>query len=132
MLDGFQQLRIFLAHDLCELRRLYSGLLQLLEGSAGIDALVLPNVSDEQHAVLRSDLFEEVTHLFRTGEARFIDQIQVTMVGIARRLWIAASEESLEGVGGNARITELMRGAGGGGEPHDLISALFRTQPDGL
>jgi hypothetical protein len=32
---GFQQLRVFLAHDLVELRRPHTGLLQLLERLAG-------------------------------------------------------------------------------------------------
>ena len=47
MLYGAQQLRVFLAHDLVELRGPHPGLLQLLEGFAGFDALMLPCVTDE-------------------------------------------------------------------------------------
>ena len=43
--------RVFLPNDLIELRRLHSGLLQLLERLSGIDGLMLPRIADEDHAV---------------------------------------------------------------------------------
>ena len=56
MLDRPQQLRVFLANDLVKLRGLHPGLDQLLEGLAGLDALMLANVADEQHAVAGIEL----------------------------------------------------------------------------
>jgi hypothetical protein len=39
---------------------LHSGLLQLLEGLSGIDALMLAGISDEQHFILQANLAEEI------------------------------------------------------------------------
>lgn len=47
---GLQE-RIFLAHNLVKYRSSHSGFLKLLEGTAGFNTLVLPCVTDEQHAV---------------------------------------------------------------------------------
>jgi type IV secretion system protein VirB10 len=69
MLDCPQQLGIFLAHDLVKLDGTHPGFDQLLEGLAGLDALVLPRIADEQHAVLRANLFKEVAYLFGAGKA---------------------------------------------------------------
>ena len=88
MLDGSQQFGIFLAHDLVKLRGVHPGLLQLLEGLSGIDALMLAGVADEQHPVLRADLFEEVAHLFRAGKAGLIDHIEVSAAGVAFGCWL--------------------------------------------
>ena len=77
MLDGFQQFGIFLAHDLVKLGGLHPGLLQLLEGLSGIDALMLARVADEQYLVLRADLLKKVPHLLRRCQRRFIDHIEM-------------------------------------------------------
>jgi hypothetical protein len=45
MLNGFEQFGVFLPHDLVKLGRLHSGLLHLLEGLSGIDALMLASVA---------------------------------------------------------------------------------------
>ena len=63
MLDGFQELGISLAHDLVELRGLHPGLLQLLEGLSGIDALMLAGVADEQYLVLWADLLRRKSRI---------------------------------------------------------------------
>lgn len=52
MLDGLQQLRVFLTHDLGELRRAHPGLLHLLEGTARVHGLMLAGVPDNEDAVL--------------------------------------------------------------------------------
>ena len=52
LLDRLFQRRVFLPHDLIEPRRAHSGLLQLLERSAGIHGLVLPRVAHQHHAVI--------------------------------------------------------------------------------
>ena len=53
VLDDLFQGRILLPHDVVEADRLDAGLLQLLIRSAGVDGLVLADVADEQHAVVR-------------------------------------------------------------------------------
>ena len=75
-------------------------------------------------------LFEEVTHLFGAGKARLIDHIQVTAAVVACRLLGTTGQEALQGVGGDARFAELMRGAGSRGEAFNLITALFRSFSD--
>ena len=76
---------------------MHPGLLQLLEGLSGIDPLMLSCVSDKQHTVLRANLFEEVPHLFRAGEAGFIDHIQVSAVGVVSL--VATGKKALQGIG---------------------------------
>ena len=56
--DRFQ-LVVFLPHDLIESRGVDTSVLELLIRSAGIQRFVLPHVSAEQHAVLRSETAEE-------------------------------------------------------------------------
>src|SRR5665213_736024 len=90
MFDDPQQVRVFLTHDLVKLRGLHSGLLHLLEGLAGIDALVLAGVSDKKNAVLRPDLFHETLHLAGAGETGFIDHVEVSPEMPASRSWAAA------------------------------------------
>ena len=110
MLDGFQQLGVFLAHDLVKLRGPHPGFLQLLEGLSGIDALMLAGVADQQNLVLRADLVEEVPHLLRRCERGFIDHIEMLLRRVVGGLQ-AARKKALQGVGGDASIAELVRGA---------------------
>ncbi len=63
--DGSQQLRVFLAHDLVELRGLHPGLLHLLEGLASFDTLMLASVSDQQNSILRANLLHEIVCICR-------------------------------------------------------------------
>src|ERR1019366_5913203 len=91
MFDDTEQLRVFLAHDLVKLRGLHPGLLHLLKGFAGIDALMLAGVSHKQNPVLRPNLFHETLHLASAGEAGFIDHIKMSPVGIALPLLMASA-----------------------------------------
>ena len=125
MLDRPQQFRVLLANDLVKLGGLHPGLDQLLEGLAGFDALMLANVADEQHAVAGIDLGEEVAHLLGAGKARLIDHVQMPVWGGL----LAAGEEALQGVGGDASVAELMRGAGGRGKAFHDVAALFGGFP---
>jgi hypothetical protein len=50
---------------------------------------------------------------------------------VASRLLAATSKKSLQDVGGNTRVADLMRRAGGGGEPLHLVAACS-VPPDGL
>src|ERR1700676_3017794 len=59
VLDGFQQLWVFLTHDPVKLRGLHSGLLHLLEGSPGVHPLMLPGVSDDENTVVWIKLAKE-------------------------------------------------------------------------
>ena len=80
MLNGFKEFgSISLAHDLIHLRGLHTGIDQLFERLAGLYALVLPCVSDEQDAVPGLQLGKEVPHLFRACETGFLDHVQVPL-----------------------------------------------------
>src|SRR5665213_3089280 len=105
MLDDAEQFRVFLSHNLVKLRGLHSGLLHLLEGFAGIDALMLASVPHEQNPVLRSNLFHETLHLASAGETGFIDHVEVSTVGVALRLLLAsACKKTLQGICRDARF----------------------------
>jgi hypothetical protein len=75
MLDGAQQLRVFLADNLIKSRRLHSGIDQLLEGLSSFDALMLARVANEENSVAGVEFGEEIAHLFGAGEARLIHHI---------------------------------------------------------
>jgi hypothetical protein len=91
-------------------------LLHLLEGLAGIDALMLAGISDEENAVLRPDLLHESLHLASAGETGFIDHIKVSSIGIALHLVLtAACEKALQRLCGDASVPELGCGATGWG-----------------
>jgi hypothetical protein len=75
MLDDSKQFGIFLTLDLVKLGGLHPGLLHLLEGLAGIHALMLASVPYEEDPVLRPDLLHETLHLAGAGETGFIEQI---------------------------------------------------------
>src|ERR1700691_4702565 len=125
MLDRPQQLRVLLTNDLVEPRGVHSGLDQLLEGLAGLDALMLANIADEQDAVAGIEFGEEVAHLLCAGKARLIDHIKMP---VWSRL-LAARKKALQGVGADASVAELMRGPRGGGEAFHNITALFGGFP---
>ena len=63
----------------------------MLEGLASLDALMLSNVADEQHAVAGINLREEVAHLLGAGKARLIDHVKMP---VWSRL-LATGEEAL-------------------------------------
>ena len=77
MLNGFQQLGVFLAHDLVELRGLHPGLLHLLERPARINALVLAGVANNENAVIWIQLVEERPHLVAARKARLVEHIEM-------------------------------------------------------
>ena len=79
MLDGAQQLRVSLAHDLIEFHGLHAGVNKLLERLTGFDALVLPHVADEQDAVAGVELPKEIAHLLGAGQARLIDHVKMAL-----------------------------------------------------
>ena len=77
---GFE-CRIFLPHNFIEVRSAHSCLLQLLEGAASFDALMLPCVADQKHAVLRPEPAKEIAHLVRACQARLVHKIEMLLFG---------------------------------------------------
>src|ERR1019366_3858338 len=63
---GFSS-RVLLANDLIELGRVHSGFLQLLEGAARFDALMLADVADQKHAVIGTKPRKELADLVCAG-----------------------------------------------------------------
>src|ERR1039458_9545090 len=109
--DGRFQSGVLLAHDLIESGGTHSGFLQLLEGAARFDALMLADIADQKHSILSADSFQELAHLIGARKARFIDKVKVLLLsefGIR-----GADEEALQGSGFYACVIELARGAGG-------------------
>src|SRR5579863_932738 len=126
--DGRFQSRVLLTHDLIESGGAHSSLLQLLEGAARFDALMLAGITDQKHAVVRTNPRKKLAHLVRAGKARFIDNVEVLLLS-----WVgicSAGEEALQGSGFDARLIQLARSAGGRGEPLNLIAPPFRGTAD--
>ena len=73
--DLFQR-RVLLPDDRVEADRLEAGLLQLVIGSPRVHRLVLARIPDEEDAIVGAEPVEEVVHLLRTRQARFIDHIE--------------------------------------------------------
>jgi len=112
--DRFQ-LVVFLPHDLIESRGVDTSVLELLIRSAGIQRFVLPHVSAEQHAVLRSETAEERVHLCRAGQAGFIEHVAV----------LVARQMPLQRIRLDADLGQLVGGTGGRREALDLIALTF-------
>ena len=107
------------------------GFLHLLEGLSGIYALMLPRVADKQYPVLRANLFEEGLHLAGAGETGFVEHVEVPRVRVSRVPFDASTrKETLQGVGGNARVTELAGGATGRRKALYGIAILLRALAD--
>ena len=80
--DGFER-RILLPHDVVEPRRLDPRFLELLIGSAGVDGLVLTHIAHEQDAVVCVEPMQELVHLLRAGQTRFVEHVQPLLAVIA-------------------------------------------------
>ena len=78
--DGRFQSRVLLANDLIESGRTHSGFLQLLEGAARFDALMLADIADQKHTVIGTKPRKELAHLVGAGKARFIDKVEVLLL----------------------------------------------------
>ena len=98
--DGTER-RIPLAHNDLEPGGLHPGLLQLLVGTAGVDALMLTHVADEQHAVAGREAVEEGVQLCRTGEARFVQHVEMLVLAGLR---VCPRQMPLQGVGRDAGL----------------------------
>jgi len=120
--DRFQ-LVVFLPHDLIESRGVDTSVLELLIRSAGIQRFVLPHVSAEQHAVLRSETAEERVHLCRAGQAGFIEHVEPFLIRV--QLLLVARQMPLQRIRLDADLGQLVGGTGGRREALDLIALTF-------
>ena len=132
MLDGFQQLRVFLPHDPVQLRGLHSGLLHLLEGPSGVHALMLPGVSNDRTRSSGLSLSKKRAHLPGTGKAGFIEHVKMLASRVGARVIFPTRKEALERSGVDSGLAKLPGGLGGRGESFDRCSRLFCALADGV
>jgi len=81
LLDYLFQFRVFLAHDLFELYCFHTGVLELREGPPGLNRLVLPPVTDEQHTVIRMEPVQKLMHLPGRCQRGFVEYIEPFLAG---------------------------------------------------
>ena len=82
---------------------------------------MLACVADEENPVVMFDLGKKIAHLFGAGETRLIRHIEVAL----RSRLLMPCKETLQGIGIDTGIAELMRGAGGRSEALDNHPALL-------
>ena len=99
MLDCCEQAGVFLAHDGIELRGTQACLLQLLEGAAGVDTLMLTGVADDEHAILGADFLEESIDLAGAGKTRLVEQIEMSAGSVLLLLPAPTRKKTLQGFG---------------------------------
>ena len=125
--DGGLERRVFLADDLIELGRAHSGFLQLLEGTARFDALMLADIADQKHAVIR-DQAAQGTRASGWCWLGSIHRQDRNAFAPAASGFGGAGKEALQGSGLDACLIQLARGAGGRGETLDLIALRFQRR----
>src|SRR5271170_4573884 len=76
-LDGGFERGILLTNNFVQLCRSHSGLLQLLEGPSGFDALMLADVANEEHTVIWVQPIKQGPHLISARKTGFIDKVKV-------------------------------------------------------
>ena len=75
--------------------------------SGGVNALMLPCVSDDQDAVLRTKSTEEGAHLFGTRETGLVEHVEMPGGGLGTRMILSTGEEALKRSRLDSSITEL-------------------------
>src|SRR5208283_2822776 len=119
-LNGGLQSRVFLTHNLIELGGAHPGFLELLEWAAGLDSLMLADVTDEKYVVAGAKPHKELADLVCAGKARFIDKVQVFLVTY---VWFcSAGKKSLQGSCLNSCFIQFARRARGRGKTLDPIA----------
>ena len=101
-----------------------SRLLELVIRPTGVDGLVLTDVADEQHAVVRSETMQERVHLLRARETRFIEHVQALSIG-RWRVIVAARKMPLQRARRDAGLGELVSRPRRRREPFDVIALTF-------
>ncbi|HYT76721.1 MAG TPA: hypothetical protein VEL79_18335, partial [Vicinamibacterales bacterium] len=125
--NGLLQRGVLLPHDGVETNRLDAGVLQLVIRSARLDGMMLARVSDEQDAIVRTEPVQEVVHLPRAREARFVDHIEPrgAIPGVGR-----LDKMTLHGLRRDAGVGESVRRAGRGGEPFHAVAVPLGRSTD--
>src|SRR5579859_783755 len=82
LLDYLFQFWVFLAHDLFELHRFHTSVLELREGPPGLNRLMLPPVADEQYTVIRMEPVHKIMHLPGRCQRGFVEHIKPFLAGI--------------------------------------------------
>ncbi len=90
---------------------------------------MLAGVSDDEDAVSGADLIQEVAHLPSAGEAGLIEQIEMAAgrIGWSRT---PARKETLQRVGRDAGLTQLVGSLGGGSETLNGVAAFLSSLSD--
>src|SRR5579883_1709900 len=122
------QLRVVLTDDFFQAHGSHPGLLELLKRPSGFDRLMLPDVTDQQHAVLHPKALEELIHLLGARQARFIENVKP-----ARRRFclLAPYQKLLQGAGPDTGTLKQADGSRGGGEALNLVPLGFGGATDG-
>ncbi len=118
LLDHLLQLWVFLSDDLFELHRFHPRVLELREGTPGLDCLMLPPITYQQHAIIGMKAIHKLVHLLGGRERGFIEHIQAALSGV--RL-LPACKMLLQRGCFHACIGQLLRRAGRGREAFNLV-----------
>jgi hypothetical protein len=125
VLNDVLEICIALPDDFVQLRRLHAGVLELLERLASIHCLVLARVSDQERAIVRTHSLEELSGLFRTDEAGFINDVEVSPSTASRRL----SQVGLKRRRFDASFLQLRRRPRRRCEAVDFVALTLRRVP---
>src|SRR5260370_34816695 len=127
LLHHFFKRRVFLPHNLIELRRFNSGFLQLLIRSARFDWFVLARVTYQQDAVDFLEPMQELIHLLSARKARFVENVE-PLLPVE---WFFASRQApLQRARFASTLTELLRRARRWREAFDLVAITICDFPD--
>ncbi len=76
------QLRVFLPDDLFELHRFHARILKLREWTPGLDCLMLPTITYQQHTIIGMKAIHKLVHLLGGRKRGFIEHIQAALSGV--------------------------------------------------
>jgi hypothetical protein len=79
IVDDLLQPWILLPNDLIELGGTHPGILKLFEWPAGVNGLVLPGVTNQNHPIVGTQPIEELARLSRADQTGFVDHVQPPM-----------------------------------------------------
>src|ERR1700679_1502967 len=82
LLDYLLQLRIFLTHDLIELHRLHTRVLELREDAPRFDGFMLARVAHQQDTIIWMKADQKLMHLLRRCQRRLVQYIEALFAGI--------------------------------------------------
>ena len=126
--NGLFQLGVLLAEDLVKMNGSHPGFLHLLEGTTGFHRLVLASITHQQHPILFFEALEKLIDEPCARQAGFIHHIKVPLITVSRP---GLGEKVLQRGRGNARLLELVSGAGGWGKTLDPVALGLGTAANG-